>query len=353
MNRLTILKTNDDVNFENYSNELEDFLIDAADIQFESGSSMYVGLRKPFHQFFLKVNNVFSTKNMTGEYWNGTAWEELPQFRDQTLAFVRKGFLSWNFENKKTVTNYWKKNTIDGSELYWIKLSVDGNVYGSLLSLIQSGSTDTVLNIADEDISKYSVSQKLWISSEDSYHTISAVDSVSPQKTIEITPALTAPPAENDQINEGEVEFVGLNNLFSNDNDLLEKYRNIMSFKDENDDDFIWSHQAVRKDIIQKLRNEGFSKKRDGEEFLRNIDHWDILESEELRQASAYYALAMIFGNASDNKEGKWRQKERDYSAEGDSNFNLFLKTIDLDDDGQRSLPKEDTPDHSIRIYRR
>ena len=127
----------------------------------------------------------------------------------------------------------------------------------------------------------------------------------------------------------------GLNTVFSDDNDLAEDYRDINSFLCSPDVSFIATHQSVRKDIIQKIRNQGTIKTNSAtSSALAEITQWDLLNIDQLRSASKYYVLEKVFFNSSDSVDGKYFQLSRDYKIKGDEAFNLFLLTIDKDNDG-------------------
>jgi hypothetical protein len=138
-------------------------------------------------------------------------------------------------------------------------------------------------------------------------------------------------------------ELQGLAILLSNDLDLEGVRSNIVS-KHNNGASWVLKHEQARKDIIQALRNRGnrIVKNADKnnplvEQGLRFADltEFDLLEPEQLRQASLYLVLSMIYlDELSDNEEDKFfRQGER-YERKYSENFNLFYLQIDFDDDG-------------------
>ena len=134
----------------------------------------------------------------------------------------------------------------------------------------------------------------------------------------------------------------GLNIVFANDNDLAEEYRRINSFRDSNDSSFIAIHQSIRKKIVQKIRNQG-NAKRSRVLFgnidvnigdIKNMTQWDLLDIDEIREAAKFYALEKIFNNASDSVDGKFQQLATQFKRSGDEAFQVFLLTLDKDDDG-------------------
>jgi hypothetical protein len=78
---------------------------------------------------------------LTVEYWDGTAWQVVSDFVDQTLGLTRSGFISWTNEKD------WKKQSltpINDVELYYIRIS-------SNLDLDLSTSIQSIVNIYSND----------------------------------------------------------------------------------------------------------------------------------------------------------------------------------------------------------
>lgn len=135
----------------------------------------------------------------------------------------------------------------------------------------------------------------------------------------------------------------GIGILLSNDLDLEGVRSNIVS-KFNNGASWVLKHEQARKDIIQMLRNKGnriiknASKENplitEGLRFA-DITEFDLLEPEQLRQASLYKVLSMIYlDELSDNEEDKWERQGLRYEAMFSKMFNLFYLQIDHDDDG-------------------
>lgn len=133
-----------------------------------------------------------------------------------------------------------------------------------------------------------------------------------------------------------ELELNGVNMLFSNDNDLKEKYRNITEFLG-NDKTFVAYQQSSRKDIIQEIKNSGNTKISSVDNVLEDLIVWDFLRPMQLRNASAYLCLSKIFAGVSDSIEGKFFQLSIDFEKKYRAALNTFLLTIDKNDDGEES----------------
>jgi hypothetical protein len=139
----------------------------------------------------------------------------------------------------------------------------------------------------------------------------------------------------------------GINTVFTTDIDLEEKYRNIAQFRNPNDTSFIATHQAVRKDIIQKIRNQKTLKISSITHNIADIVVWDLLDRSQLKQAAVYYALSVIFFNSSDNIDGKYYQLGRDNLKMGDEAFQTYLLTIDENDDGKTDNQEQESRNFS------
>lgn len=140
------------------------------------------------------------------------------------------------------------------------------------------------------------------------------------------------------------VTLKGLNILFSNDLDLIGIRSNIVS-KHNNRNSWIDKHEEARKWIIQKLRNAGNVIFKESVNALsvddknvvrfKDLTAFDLLEPFELREASKYYAIAMIYLNElTDEAEDKWEVMGKRYLSDAGESLATFMLKIDTDDDG-------------------
>lgn len=129
-------------------------------------------------------------------------------------------------------------------------------------------------------------------------------------------------------------EVQGINMLFADDQDLVNEFSTINSYKANfNILSYVSYHQSVRDDILQAIRNSG--KKKISGTDLANITKWDFLEQDELKRASAYHCLSKIFWELSDNIEDKWYQRSQEYNAKGNKALEVYFLSLDTDDDGK------------------
>jgi len=131
----------------------------------------------------------------------------------------------------------------------------------------------------------------------------------------------------------------GLNIVFSDDQDLKSEDRAILAMlpRDENDvrvTSHILAHVAAREAIIESLRRKGNYKVLDSDGTVEGVDEWDILDVGQVRQASTFKALSKIYYQASDSVDDIHYAKAKDYDAQAQTALDLFLLTLDTDDDG-------------------
>lgn len=146
-------------------------------------------------------------------------------------------------------------------------------------------------------------------------------------------------------------EVRGMNVLYSDDNDLIQERSNIVSKHATNEPTLSWvvKHQAARNEIVQKLRNQGKNKVIKSTEVnpsrFADLTYFDILNLDQIRNASKFYTLAKIFKQElSDAAEDKWWKLGEDFEEQGDNSFDLFLLSLDTDDDGEEDI-EENTKD--------
>lgn len=137
----------------------------------------------------------------------------------------------------------------------------------------------------------------------------------------------------------------GLGILFSNDLDLEGIKSNIVT-KLNNGSSWVEKHEAARKMIVQKFRNLGHRKvlqegsnnpvfAANKDVFYSDLSEFDLLEPFELREASKFYALSMIYlDELSDEVDDKWERNGKRHLRRAEEAVSVFMLKIDVDDDG-------------------
>jgi len=144
------------------------------------------------------------------------------------------------------------------------------------------------------------------------------------------------------------IEFAGINTVFATDYDLKERYNSIMDFLPEGSTSFISVHQSVNKEIVTNVRNSGKYKMSGC--AIKNINVWDFHDRSELNDAAKLFALSQIFESVSDNVDGKFIQLSKSFKKQALEAINLFIMTLDKDDDGDLDTYEENSAIKVCRI---
>lgn len=146
-----------------------------------------------------------------------------------------------------------------------------------------------------------------------------------------------------------------INLVFSDDNLLKQEFYSIdhEQILPGNETSHILTHVSVRNRIMQKLRNLGYVKWRNGDPTRPRkykLDQWDLLDVFEIRQAATYMALEKIFFEIADGPDDNWYQKYEDYKQLADEAFALALSSIDTDDDGVKDADENQAVHEAKRL---
>lgn len=134
----------------------------------------------------------------------------------------------------------------------------------------------------------------------------------------------------------------GLNIVFSDDSDLQSEVMNISSYIASGATSHILSHVAARDKINQDLRNKGYVKLNVATGRFEDLNVFDILNIEQLREASKWKALATIFDDVSDSPDDKYNQRAKKYNSRYKAVMGqLQFLGIDSDDDGKQDINEE------------
>lgn len=134
-----------------------------------------------------------------------------------------------------------------------------------------------------------------------------------------------------------ETTIQGMNLVFSDDQDLVGVYPSILNFLEETEKSFILRHETARDDIVQWVRNSGEIKKSVELGAHAQIQSWDLLEIEEVRNWSKYLVLANIFSGLQSKDGSIWLQKAEEYTKRASDSRAAFYLSLDTNDDGAAS----------------
>ena len=138
--------------------------------------------------------------------------------------------------------------------------------------------------------------------------------------------------------NPTEVFIKGINLVLSNDRDLS-FVPNLQSYLPNGLDSWIAFHQEATSHVVQYLRNSGKTIRQtvtsNNVLNLKHVDQFDLLEIEEFKNASKYYALHLIFDYISKDDNDGYSQKSQRYFQKYLESLNDKLFTIDSNDDGK------------------
>lgn len=264
----------DGITYSDISLKLKDFSTAAVSNTLLDSNYYYVGYRKPFNQFYVELDTLNTVANtLNFEYWNGTTWTSLNAI-DETEGYTKSGFIYFDKSIAYTASDAWNTTTVGASKLYWIRFQ---------------------------------------------------------------------PSVSHDA---GEVR--GLNILLSNDEDLKSIRANIISkHLPSTLKSWVLKHEEARKSIIQSLRNAGNKKvitinglkpyllNRLLTDELKDITEFDLHDWTQLRQASKYKAISLIYLNElSDEADDKWERAGIRYEIEAEKAMNLYFLSLDKNDDG-------------------
>lgn len=260
-----------------YSLELESFTTDQVDLTLAVGDSIDWGHYKPINAVWVEqLAPAEGSLDVVFEYWNGTAWAALGALKDYTKKLKQSGWLIWSRNQLAEA-----KKTEHGLALFWYRARV--------VAIVQPD------------------------------------------------------PAPPSPLTEVELTVKGINLVFSQDADLLEEFPGITELLPENQPSFIGFHQSAMKDIVTDLRRQGkFVSPQDvtfpdgvkRKMYAKNLDQFDLLDFSELREAAKFKALEKIMSWRSDATDDKFNQKASDFSDKYGAKMDLFLLSIDHNDDG-------------------
>jgi hypothetical protein len=153
----------------------------------------------------------------------------------------------------------------------------------------------------------------------------------------------------------GSTEIKGINIVFSDDQDLKSRVPNISATKylADGEKSHILSHVAARDEILQRLSNDGRFKANFLTGVLSELNQFDILNVNQLRNASKMYALYVIFDDLSDDPDDRYGVRASQFISSFNQIYNnIRFLDIDVDDDG-KSDQYEEMASSSSELKRR
>jgi hypothetical protein len=146
------------------------------------------------------------------------------------------------------------------------------------------------------------------------------------------------------------VVFKGIGPLFSEDSDLIGEYPTILDHLPEGRTSFAKFHESARKAIVTDLRKSGISVQGINEAKRKQLDAYDLLDIEEVRECSKFLTLSKIFGWLSDSTGDKWENLKDNYAAQAAGAITPLI-SIDKDNDGLQD--DEEVGDTSVVLVGR
>lgn len=156
-------------------------------------------------------------------------------------------------------------------------------------------------------------------------------------------------------------KLTGLSILFSNDDDLVGIRSDIVS-KYNKGKTWVVKHEEAKKQIIQKIRNAGHRKitarlsnstlffGNDNSIYFDNINEFDLFNPFELRQASKYLTMSLIYlHELTDSSDDKFEKAGKHYYALYQEAIDLFMLKLDIDNDGVENS-KESEEETGIKL---
>lgn len=146
----------------------------------------------------------------------------------------------------------------------------------------------------------------------------------------------------------GNIVFRGIDIVFSDDSDLKEDYPDITDSLPSGEVSFIKFHKSARDRIIQSLNNQNIRKVSGNLVNPTKITEWDLLQISEMRVASKYMTLGLIFKWLSDQVDDKYIDDSRLCFSQAESFLNMPTLAVDIDDDGKEDSFELNRPHATI-----
>lgn len=105
---------------------LENYISGTFIEDFTTSEHIHIGYYKPIDALYIELSPQQEENNLVLEYYNGSSWTQI-DVTDKTFGLQKSGFITWqrNLDDQA-------KTTINSTELYWYRLSIDTNTISSL-----------------------------------------------------------------------------------------------------------------------------------------------------------------------------------------------------------------------------
>lgn len=158
----------DNGSFSDYTSKAASFGRDSFSFTFTtSEDALYVGFYKPINVFYANLTTAnTNTSELTIQYYNGTSFADVAGSYDDTGGFSRSGFIRWDRNQTDEA-----KTTVNGSEKYWYKLTIDVTTSALTFSGVNIVFSD------DEDLKRelYEISDSGFYPGSEATHILSHV----------------------------------------------------------------------------------------------------------------------------------------------------------------------------------
>lgn len=136
-----------------------------------------------------------------------------------------------------------------------------------------------------------------------------------------------------------DLSIKGINLVFSDDRDLQSEYPSINDHKGDLRS-FVGFHQAARDEILTDIRNRGKTVKKE-DQFYKKIDQFDLMDFEEVRQASKFKALEKLFFWLSDANDDRYGGRMAYYKRKYEDAKQQAFLTLDSNNDGKVDIEEQ------------
>lgn len=150
------------------------------------------------------------------------------------------------------------------------------------------------------------------------------------------------------------VSVNGINLVLSDDKDLA-FVPGLSAYLPDEMTSWIAFHQEATSQVVQYIRNSGKVIRQDVAVVLpedninlKQVDQFDLLDINEFKNASKYYALYLIYDYISKSDDDNYAQKSKRAFEKYTENLNSTFMSVDLNDDGET----DDAEDLAIQFTR-